>query len=135
MELKTEDSPVILKTLELCQTLLDQPTFHEMRAHVDAFSEDQEARQQYNRVYEMQEAIQSATAAPSQEEMDAFECERKALFTNEVVRNFTETQQALHKLQETITSYIANTFRLGRLPEKNDFAAGSCGPQCRCGGK
>ncbi len=135
MELKMQDSPVIKKTLELCQTLLDQPTFHEMRGHIDAFSADDEARQQYNRVYELQEAIQAKTEEPTQEEIETFEREREALFANDVVRNFNDTQQALHKLQQTVTAYIANTFRLGRLPEAGDFSEGGCGPNCGCGGK
>lgn len=134
MELKMQDSPVIQKTLELCQTLLDQPTFHEMRGHIDAFSADDDARGQYNRVYEMQEAIQSSSEAPTQDDLDAFEQEREALLANEVVSNFMDTQQALHKLQQTVTAYIANTFRLGRLPEPDDFNS-SCGPKCGCGGK
>ena len=133
MELKMQDSPVIQKTLELCQVLLDQPAFHEMRKHIDAFSSDEKARTQYQRVYEMQEALEQGDRSDD-DQITAFEQERNALFANEVVRNFTDTQQALHKLQQTVSAYIAATFRLGRLPGEDDFERESCGPHCRCSG-
>jgi len=137
MQLKTKDSPVIEKTKELCQTLLEQPSFHSIRQRIDAFAADADARDQYNRLCDMQEMLQAkdAQGVPlGDEEVEAYEKEREGLFANPTARGFMDAQQELHKLQETVNQYITQTFKLGRLPTDDDFEAGACGPKCGCGG-
>lgn len=137
MQLKTQDSPVIEKTKELCQTLLDQPSFHSIRQRIDAFASDETARNQYNRLCDMQEMLQAKDeqGVPlTDEEVENYEKEREELFANPVARGFVDAQQELHKLQETVSQYITKTFKLGRMPTEDDFESGGCGPNCGCSG-
>ncbi len=137
MQLKTKDSPVIEKTKELCQTLLEQPSFHSIRQRIDAFAADEAARSKYNRLCDLQEMLQSKDRQGiplSDEEIDEFEKDREELFAIPVARGFMDAQQELHKLQETVAQYISKTVKLGRLPTEDDFEAGSCGPRCGCSG-
>jgi hypothetical protein len=41
-------------------------------------------------------------------------------------------QQAIHKMQETVTQYVAKTYELGRIPGTEDFDSGGCGHGCGC---
>lgn len=137
MKLETKDSPVIEKTKELCQTLLDQPTFKDIRTKIDAFAANQPARDLYSHLCDLQEMLQEkeTQGVPlSEEEVDNFETQREALFENPLARDFVEAQQSLHKLQETIGQYISKTFKLGRVPTEADFEKGACGPSCSCNG-
>ena len=137
MELKTQDSPVIEKTKELCRTLLEQPSFQSIRQRIDAFSTDEAARSQYNRLCDMQEMLQTKDQQGmplNDEEVETYEKERDELFANPVARGFIDAQQELHKLQETVNQYISKTFKLGRLPTEDDFETGACGPNCGCSG-
>lgn len=138
MELKAVDSPVIEKTKELCQTLLEQPYFHEIRGRIDAFATNEPLRLQYEELCDLQERLQSkeSDGLPlSDEEIDEFDQARDALFRHETARGFADAQKELHKLQQTVAHYITKTFKLGRLPEADDFESGTCGPNCGCGGK
>lgn len=137
MELKTQDSPVIEKTKELCLTLLEQPSFHQIRDSIERFSQDEAVREQYNQLCDRQEMLQQKDSQGlqiSDEEIGAFEQERDALFANPIAKEFMDAQQALHKLQQTVGQYISKTFKLGRLPTDDDFETGSCGPNCGCSG-
>lgn len=138
MELKTQDSPVIEKTKELCKTLTEQPVFAEIRNGIDAFNADAALREQYNRLYALQEELQAKHGRGeelSDEEVESFEREREAFMASELARNFMEAQQAMHKLQQTVGQYVMMTFRLGRVPTEDDFPKGGCGPNCGCSGK
>ena len=61
---------------------------------------------------------------------DGFAC---SFFNNPVARDFVGAQQSIHKMQETVTQYVAKTYELGRIPTPEDFDSGSCGPSCGCG--
>ena len=138
MELKTQDSPVIEKTKELCQTLLEQSVFSEIRNGIETFNADEALREQYNSLYSRQEGLQEKHGrgeSLSDEEVEEFERDREALMANEAARNFMDAQQAMHKLQQTISQYVMLTFRLGRVPTDDDFPKTGCGPNCGCGGK
>lgn len=137
MQLKTQDSPVIEKTKELCATLLDMPSFQAIRARIDAFAADDQAREQYEKLCDLQEMLQAKDSQGiplTDEEMDNYDKERESLFNNPVASDFISAQQDLHKLQETISQYVSKTFKLGRVPTEDDFEAGKCGPRCGCGG-
>src|ERR1043166_9488671 len=43
-----EESPVLQKTRELCQTILDQPNMQSIRRRIDAFLGDEKHRPQYD---------------------------------------------------------------------------------------
>lgn len=138
MELKTQDSPVIEKTKELCKTLVEQPVFAEIRNGIEAFSADSDLQKQYSDLFARQEELQgkhSQGESLSDDEVNGFERDRERFMASEVARNFMEAQQAMHKLQQTVGQYVSLTFRLGRVPTDDDFPKGGCGPNCGCSGK
>lgn len=132
----TEESTIIVKTKELCQTILDQKEFSEMRKQVDAFMADQEAKDQYQSVLEKGDVLQQKqqTGMPlTGEEITEFESEREKLLANPVAKGFLDAQESMHRVQTSVTQYVAKTFELGRLPSEEDFNHGSCGEGCGCG--
>ena len=130
----TTDSMVVQKTRELCQTIVEQPEFQDIRKRIDAFMADEAAKMQYQSVMEKGEMLQhkQQMGSPiSAEEMTDFEINRDALINNPVARDFIDAQQAMQKMQESVGQHVAKTFELGRAPRDEDFE-GSCGSGCGC---
>lgn len=134
MQTTAEDTIIIEKTRELCQTIVEQPQFLLMRQQIDAFMADEGARMQYQLVMERGELLQQKqqTGQPlSNEEIADFEKHRETLVSNPVAQGFFNAQQEMHKMQESVGQYLAKTFELGRLPGPEDFSSG-CGHGCGC---
>src|SRR5262245_54530078 len=124
------------KTRELCQAILDQPEYQMIRKQIDAFMGDEEAKGQYQSLSEKGEYLQHKQTQGvrlSDEEVAEFEKQREQFFSNPISRGFIDAQQAMHKMQETVSQYVGKTFELGRVPEPDDFSSGGCGPSCGCG--
>lgn len=135
MTLTTEDSLIIHKTKELCQTILDHPDFESMKRQIDKFMSDEEAKEQYQSLVEKGEILnvkQQQGLRLTTEEIADFEQHREAVVNNPVAKGFLEAQQAMHKVQESVGQYVAKTFELGRVPEDEDLGSGSCGHGCGC---
>ena len=131
----SEDSIVISRTKELCQAILDQPDFQALRRDIDAFMANEGAQTLYQQVMTKGEALQQKQQfgmALGAEEISDFEGERQRLSENPAARAFMDAQQALHKVQESVNSYVSKTFELGRVPATEDFSSESCGPSCGC---
>lgn len=129
------ENVVIEKTRELCQTILNQPEYQTIRKQVDAFFDDEQAQAAYQELSSKGESLQhkQAQSLPlSGEEIAEYESHREKFFSNPVARDFVGAQQAIHKMQETVTQYVAKTFELGRVPAAEDFDSGSCGSGCGC---
>ncbi len=128
-----EDSPVMLKTRELCQTILDQPAMKTARQRIDAFLDDEPTRQQYqslvNKGQELQQKQQNAVAL-SNEEIAQFEQERDALLENAVAKGFLDAQEEIHEMQHTIHKFVSKSLDLGRLPNADDLQGGHGGHGC-----
>jgi cell fate (sporulation/competence/biofilm development) regulator YlbF (YheA/YmcA/DUF963 family) len=135
METTTTQNAVIEKTRELCQTILDQPEYQQIRRSVDAFLNNEQAQAQYQELASKGEYLQHKQAQNlplSGEEISEYESQREKFFSNPVARDFVGAQQTIHKMQETVAQYVAKTFELGRIPSADDFDAGNCGPSCGC---
>jgi cell fate (sporulation/competence/biofilm development) regulator YlbF (YheA/YmcA/DUF963 family) len=131
----TTENALIEKTRELCETILSQPEYQTIRRQVDAFFDDESAQAAYQLLSSKGEYLQHKQAqnAPvSGEEIAEYESHREKFFSNPVSRDFVGAQQAIHKMQETVTQYVAKTFELGRVPGPEDFESGSCGSGCGC---
>jgi len=129
------DEPAILqKTLELCQTIVDQPEFVDMRQRIDAFLADEQAQAQYQSVVQKSEHLQHKqhSGEPlNNDEISEFETDRDTLLNNPVARGFLDAQQQMQRVQSSVTKYVTKTFELGRVPEPEDFD--TCGQGCSCG--
>ena len=135
MQTQTTASSITDKTRELCDTIVAQPEFQDIRSRIDAFMADDKAKTQYQNVMEKGEMLQQKQqmGVPlSAEEITAFEQDRDALVNNPVARNFLDAQQAMQKVQQSVGQYVAKTFELGRTPTDQDLDSGSCGHGCGC---
>jgi cell fate (sporulation/competence/biofilm development) regulator YlbF (YheA/YmcA/DUF963 family) len=135
MQATIEETPVLQKTRELCQTLLDQPNMQSIRQRIDAFMADSQSRSQYEGLVNKGEALQQKqqSALPlSGEEIADFEEHRETLLRNPVARGFLDAQEELHKVQHTVQQYVSKTLELGRLPTDEEINGGSCGHGCGC---
>jgi len=135
MPVTTDESVIIQKTRDLCQTLVEQPEFRLIRQRIETFLADESAKTIYQTVVEKGDQLQQQQqmGAPlDANEVAAFERDREQLLNLEVARDFLEAQQQMHKIQESVMQYVGKTFELGRVPALEDFSSGSCGPTCGC---
>lgn len=135
MEATLEETLVVRKTRELCQTILEQPEFSLIRESMDSFMASDEAKNQYQIVMEKGESLQQKqqTGLPlDNDEIAEFEKDRELLMANPVACGFLDAQQKMHKTQETVMKFVSKTFELGRVPTQEDFQEGSCGTGCGC---
>ncbi len=138
MESTIEETMIMRKTRELCQTLLDEPAMQSARQRIDAFMDDSSARAQYEGLVSKGQALQDKqqNAMPlTGEEIADFEQERDRLLSNPVARGFIDAQEELQEVQRSITGYVKKTIELGRMPTEEDLCGGgSCGQGgCGCG--
>ncbi len=132
METETQETVVIQKTRELCQTILDQPEVRRMRERIDAFAADDKTRGQYDSLMIKGQALQQKQQAGlplDGGEITAFETLREEFLNNPVARGFLDAQEEMHKLQQSVAQYVSKTFELGRVPEEADLdhGGGGCG--------
>lgn len=135
MPTTTQDSLILEKTRELCQTILEHPDFKAFRIQIDTFLNDDNAKDQYQSLIEKGEMLnhkqqQGVNLSPS--EIADYEKHRDSVVANPVAKGFIEAQQEMHKVQESVSQYVSKTFELGRLPTEEDFGGGSCGSGCGC---
>lgn len=135
MQATTEETVIIQRTKELCQTITEQPEFQKIRQSIDSFMADEGAKSLYQTVMEKGDALQHKQQAGmplDNAEIAEFEQNRDALISNTVAASFLSAQQQMHKIQESVMQYVSKTFELGRVPGADDFPSGGCGPSCGC---
>lgn len=133
LSFRKEDTPVVAKTKELCQTILDQSAYQEMRHTIEEFLSNATVRAQYNHLCNLQEALQHKHGHGeeiTESDMIEFQREEAAFLDNPVAQGFINAQRAMQKIEATVSAYIRKTFELGRLPAEDEVSTGGCG----CGG-
>ena len=128
------NGPVLAKTLELCQTILDQPEFQALQRDIETFLADEPAKQLYRTVAEKGEYLHHKQYQGLQlgdDEIAEYEQHREALMSNAVAMAFLQAQQQMRDLQDTVTKYVTKTIEIGRVPAPEDFE--SCSSGCSCG--
>jgi cell fate (sporulation/competence/biofilm development) regulator YlbF (YheA/YmcA/DUF963 family) len=129
------DDAVRQKTLELCEAIVQQPQFQNIRQRVDSFMADTKAQKLYESLSEKGRALhekQHQGTPLDAREIAAFESERQALLDDPVARNFIDAQEEMHEMQEDIHQLVNKTFELGRVPTEEEMESGSCGHGCGC---
>jgi cell fate (sporulation/competence/biofilm development) regulator YlbF (YheA/YmcA/DUF963 family) len=135
MQTTIEETPVVQKTRELCQAILDQPNMASIRQRIDAFLGDEKTRNQYDRLMEKGQTLQQkqqAALSLGDDEISSFEKDRETLLNNPIARGFLDAQEELHTMQESIHQYVNKTLELGRMPTDEDLSGGGCGHGCGC---
>ncbi len=134
MESTIKESPIMQKTLELCQAVAEQPDFQALKGKLDAFMRDELVKFQFQQVNDLNELLQMkqrSGLALKDEEIAQFDTMRDELFKNPVAQGFVDAQQELQKLHEALGRFVNKTFELGRSPEYEDVFDGSCS-DCGC---
>jgi cell fate (sporulation/competence/biofilm development) regulator YlbF (YheA/YmcA/DUF963 family) len=123
------------KTLELCETIVQQPQFQSIRQRVDTFMADSAAQKQYQSLSEKGRSLherQHQGLPLDGKEIAAFDSERDAFLSNPVGKGFIDAQEEMHELQQGVQQVVSKTFELGRVPSEEDLQEGSCGHGCGC---
>jgi cell fate (sporulation/competence/biofilm development) regulator YlbF (YheA/YmcA/DUF963 family) len=131
------DDLIRQKTIELCETIVQQAQFQSIRQRIDSFMADPEAQQQYQSVNEKGRALhqkQHSGATLADSEVAGFENLRDQLLANPVAKGFIEAQQEMHHMQEEVGQYVGKTFELGRVPNEGELADECCGGEGGGGG-
>jgi cell fate (sporulation/competence/biofilm development) regulator YlbF (YheA/YmcA/DUF963 family) len=135
MQTAIEQSPILEKTRELCQAILDQPTIQSVRQRITTFMGDDQSRALYDDLVNKGQALQQKQQMSlplSGEEIADFEQHRDALMKNPIARDFIDAQEELHQVQHSIQQYVTKTLELGRLPTESELDA-CCGSHGGCG--
>jgi cell fate (sporulation/competence/biofilm development) regulator YlbF (YheA/YmcA/DUF963 family) len=130
-----EQTPILQKTRELCETIVSQPDFADIKRRIDSFMADESTKNHYQSVVEKNELLQQKQQtgeALDKDEVSAFEKDRESLLNNPVAKDFMDAQQEMHDVQQSVNQYVSKTFELARLPTEEDFSSGSCGSGCGC---
>jgi len=138
IDLQTKDTPVIAKTKELCETILEQTKFQSLQQSIDTFRADNEARGVYEALIEKQQFLvekQQSGHTLTEDEIEDFEKDREALLANPVANAYIDAHEQIQQLQSSITNYVSKTLELGRVPTEADLSSsGCCGGGCGCSG-
>ena len=135
MALTTEDSTIVQKTRDLCQSILDHPEFQDLRKSIDTFMADEKAKGEYQSLVEKSEELnhkQHSGVQLSPEEISAYESHRERVVGNPLAAEFIRAQQEVHGIQESVNKFLSKTFELGRVPSDEELDGGSCGSGCGC---
>ncbi|MFM7181174.1 MAG: YlbF family regulator [Verrucomicrobiales bacterium] len=137
----TVESPALnSKIRDLCEAILADPGYQSLMGRVDAFLDNEAAKEQYRSVTELSHELQQKQRAGIEledAEVMLFEKQRDALFDNSTIREFISAQRELGDMQSSLTAWIGKTIELGRLPEPEELAdSGGCcgGGGCSSGG-
>ncbi len=129
-----QESGIIQKTQELCQTVAEQSDFLAVKQKIDAFMGDEYLKFQYGQINELGNLLQMKQSHGidlKEEEIAQFETLRGEFLKNPVAQGFLDAQQQMQKLHQMVDRYLDKTFELGRRPEHDDVNDGSCGG-CGC---
>ena len=131
----SQDSAVTLKAKELCQAIVDEPSFAKIRKDIDTFMADESAQAQYQELTELGTMLrqkQQMGAETPESDVESFETKRQAFLNNPVATAFLDAQENIHGVKESLAKYVTRTFELGRLPEEEDFESCGCDSGCGC---
>jgi cell fate (sporulation/competence/biofilm development) regulator YlbF (YheA/YmcA/DUF963 family) len=133
--MQNNDSIILNKTRELCQTILESPDMATVRNRINSFLADENAKLQYQQVSEKMDFLnqkKNMGVEITDQEIDDFNADRQALLSNPLAKGFLEAQQEVQQVQDLVSQFVAKTFELGRVPKEEDFSSGSCGTGCGC---
>jgi cell fate (sporulation/competence/biofilm development) regulator YlbF (YheA/YmcA/DUF963 family) len=138
MDLLEDESSVMRKTRDLCETIASDSDYRELLEKVEKFLGDDEARLSYQSVHESGQALnqkQQSGLQLSDSEIAEFEGARTELLNNPIASDFMQAQQTFEALQSSVSRMVGMTLELGRVPTPEDVAQASGGGCCGGGGE
>ena len=137
MKLLEDDSAVMTKARDLCETIAGDAEYQTLMNKVETFLGDDEARMTYQAVQQQGQELnqkQQSGLQLAESEIAEFESARTQLLENPVASDFLEAQQSLDTLQTSVSRLVGMTLELGRVPTAEDIAQASSGGCCGGGG-
>ncbi|MFT6863854.1 MAG: cell fate (sporulation/competence/biofilm development) regulator YlbF (YheA/YmcA/DUF963 family) [Akkermansiaceae bacterium] len=137
MNLLEDDSAVMSKTRDLCETIANDADYKGLLASVETFLANDDARLSYQSVHERGQALnqkQQSGLQLAESEISEFETARTELMNNSIASDFIQAQQSLETLQTSVTRMVGMTLELGRVPTPEDVAQANGGGCCGGGG-
>tara|TARA_B110000003_G_scaffold114964_1_gene117679 strand:- start:1234 stop:1683 length:450 start_codon:yes stop_codon:yes gene_type:complete len=138
MNLLEDDSTVMGKTRDLCETIANDSDYRDLFRKVEKFLGDDEARLSYQSVHESGQALnqkQQSGLQLSDSEIAEFEGARSELLNNPIASDFMQAQQTLEALQSSVSRMVGMTLELGRVPTPEDITQATGGGCCGGGGE
>ena len=132
-----ESTPVLDKTRELCESIVQDSNFKKLQQDVEAFLNDEQAKLSYQSVHQRGEELHQKQASGvelSKTEIKEFEDARESLLNNELVTKFLAAKQELESLQRMIGQHVGMTMEMGRVPSPEEVAHEMGGGCCGGGG-
>lgn len=130
-----EGSPLQIKALELCSTLVATPDFQSVVKRLETFEANEAARSLLNALNDKGAALQQKQQlglALAESEIGEFEVARQAFFENPLAQDFVQAQEQMQKMQQAIAKYVGKAFETGRVPVADDFAGDCSDGTCGC---
>ena len=130
-----EGSPLLLKTLELCTTLVATPEFQSVVKRLETFEANESARALLNTLNEKGAELQQKQQLGlplAEAEIGEFESARQTFFANPLGQDFVQAQEQMQKMQQAIGKYVGKAFETGRVPVADDFAGDCSDGTCGC---
>ena len=134
MDTIAKESGIIQRTQDLCQAIVEQADFQELKGKLDAFMGDEFLKFQFQQVNDLGNLLQMKQSQGMElkpEEIEQFEKLRAEVLGNPIAQGFLDAQQQMQQLHQMIGRFLDKTFELGRRPEYEDVHDGSCGG-CGC---
>jgi cell fate (sporulation/competence/biofilm development) regulator YlbF (YheA/YmcA/DUF963 family) len=125
-----QETVILAKTRELCETILAQPDVAAACRIVETFMQNEPAQALYQDLMSRGQALhekQERGLPLVDAEVQEFEQHRDALSQNPVAKGFLDARELLHDIHHTVNDHVSKAFELGRVPEEADFESGCCG--------
>ena len=124
------------KAKELCQAMLDDSKLQSAFKSIDAFMENDGAKEIYAAMQAKAEELhqkQHAGLELSAGEIEEYNKLRDKVVENSTAKDFIDAQEEMHSVQATVNGWLSLTFELGRMPTDADFEEHNSGC-CSSGG-
>lgn len=131
-----KESIFIEKTRELCENLLENDEFSELRKQVQDFMNDPKATGIYQQLSELRQELHAKQfngTPPTAGEVEKYESLRQEFLEHPLSSSFIEAQQTISDMQETVAQFVGKTFELGRVPTDKDISEDVEGDCCGSG--
>lgn len=132
-----QPTTVEAKTRELCQFIVEEPSFRVARQKIEAFLTDDDAQSVYRAWQEKGQELHAMGhqgLQPSQDDLDTMESLKETVTGNPVAAEFANAEQEMNDIFGSVTKLLQKTLQLGSVPSEEDMAeSGCCGSGGGCG--
>src|ERR1700722_237391 len=100
MQTEIEESVITQKTRELCQAILEQPEIVALRQKIEAFTNNDQARGEYDALMAKGQLLQQKQHAGltlDEMEIKDFDLNRESFLNNHITRDFLDAQEEMQK--------------------------------------